>query len=131
MSLMPRFLGRVSGKKPKNIRNIDVEVLIFNPYISVAVSVDLSHTAAAEIQVYEVDDGLRTVDSDEHNYCSHNSTWYSADGRVTHAWCCLLTLMGGSVVTSCSLLVLLSTCGVCPGLCARERATKTDKSNFW
>ena len=30
-------------------------------------------------------------------------------------------LMGGSVVTSCSLHVLLSTCGKCPGLCARER----------
>ena len=34
--------------------------------------------------------------------------------------------MGGSVVTSCSMHVLLSTCGICPGLCARERATKTD-----
>ena len=33
---------------------------------------------------------------------------------------------GGSVVTSCSLHVL-STCGICPGLCARERATKPDK----
>ena len=35
-------------------------------------------------------------------------------------------LMGGSVVTSCSLHVLLSICGICPGLCARERATKTE-----
>ena len=31
-------------------------------------------------------------------------------------------LMGGSVVTSCSLHVLVSTCGICPGLlCSRER----------
>ena len=30
-------------------------------------------------------------------------------------------LMGGSIVTLCSLRVLLSTCGACPGLCARER----------
>ena len=36
-------------------------------------------------------------------------------------------IMGGSVVTSCSLHVLLYTCGVCPGLCSLERATKTDK----
>ena len=48
MSLMPRFLGIVSGKKPKNIRNIDVEVLIFNPYISVAVSVDLTHSSSRD-----------------------------------------------------------------------------------
>ena len=36
--------------------------------------------------------------------------------------------MGGSVVTSCPLDVLLSTFGIVPGLCARERATKTDKN---
>ena len=35
-------------------------------------------------------------------------------------------LMGGCVGTSCSLDVLLSTCGICPGLCALKRATKTD-----
>ena len=46
----------------------------------------------------------------------------------TYAWCCLLMLMGGSVVTSCSLHVLLSTCGVSPGMCVLVReATKTDK----
>ena len=33
-------------------------------------------------------------------------------------------LMGGTVVTSCSLHVLLSTCGVYPWLCARERGRK-------
>ena len=33
-------------------------------------------------------------------------------------------LMGGSVGTSCALHVLLSTCGICPGLCALERASK-------
>ena len=38
-------------------------------------------------------------------------------------------LMGGSVVTSCSLHVLLATCGISPGLFARERAAKTD--NFY
>ena len=54
----------------------------------------------------------------------------SADGRVTHARCCLLMLMGGSVVKSCSLHVLLSTCGVCPGLCARERG-QPKQTNFY
>ena len=34
------------------------------------VSMDLSHTAAAETGI---DGGLRTADSDEHNYCSHSS----------------------------------------------------------
>ena len=36
-------------------------------------SVDLSHTAAAERDT-GIDGGLRTTDSDEHNYCSHSST---------------------------------------------------------
>ena len=48
---MYRFLGWVSGKKQKNIGNINtVKILIFNPndpYISSTVSVGLLHTAAA------------------------------------------------------------------------------------
>ena len=39
-------------------------------------------------------------------------------------------LIGGSVVTSCSLHVLLSTCGVCPGLCARERGQQKQTNYF-
>ena len=35
--------------------------------------------------------------------------------------------MGGSVASSCSLHVRLSTFGKCPGLCAHDKATKTDK----
>ena len=39
-------------------------------------------------------------------------------------------LMGGSVVTSCCLFVLLSTCGICPGLCARERGQQNQTIFF-
>ena len=84
----------------------------------------LSHTAAAETGI---DSGLRTAASDEHNYCSHSST---AQMGVTHAQCCLLMLMGGSVVTSCSLHVLLSACGTCSGLYARERGQQKKKKNY-
>ena len=73
-------------------------------------SADLSHTAAADTGI---DGGLRTAGSDKHNYCSHSRTAHM-DGLVTHARCCLLMLMGGSVVTPCSLHVLLSTRGICP-----------------
>ena len=38
--------------------------------------------------------------------------------------------MGGSVVTSCSLHVLLSTCGVCSGLCAHSRGQQK-QTNFY
>ena len=48
----------------------------------------------------------------------------------TYTRCYLLLLMGGSIVTSCSVHVLLSTCGVCPGLCAREREQQKQK-NFY
>ena len=65
------------GEETQNIGNIvTVEVLILNPndpYIPVhKVSVDLSHIAAAETGT--IDGGLRTADSDEHNFCNHSST---------------------------------------------------------
>ena len=71
--------------------------------------------------------GLRTADSDEHNYCRHSST---AQMGVSHARCCLLTLKDGSVVTSCSLHVLLSACGVCPGLCVLVREGNKNRQNL-
>ena len=47
------------------------------------------------------------------------ATAVQRNGRVTHARCCLLMLMGGSVVCMfCCLPV------VCPGLCYHERKTK-------
>ena len=115
------------GEETLKTRKIDtVEVLIFNPnvpYISVhSKRGSVTHSSSRDTGIYG---GLRTADSDEHIYC----TWpqqYSAHGRVTHARCCLLMLMGGSAKTSCSLHVLLYACGVCPGLCARERATKAN-----
>ena len=48
----------------------------------------------------------------------------------TYARCCLLMLMGGSVVTSCSLHVMLSACGVCPALCARSRGQQKQKKFY-
>ena len=115
------------GEATHNIGNINtVGVLIFNPndpYISVhSERGSVTHSSSRDTGI---DGELRTADSDEHIYC----TWpqqYSAHGRVTHARCCLLMLMGGSAKTSCSLHVLLYACGVCPGLCARERATKAN-----
>ena len=74
-------------------------------------------------------DYLRTADSDEHNYTVATAV-QRRYGCVTHARCCLLMLMGGSIVTSSSLHVLLSTCGVCPGLCAREREGNENSQNF-
>ena len=71
--------------------------------------------------------GLRTADSDEHNYCRHSST---AQMGVSDARCCLLTLKDGSVVTSCSLHVLLSACGVCPGLCVLVREGNKNRQNL-
>ena len=62
------------GEETQNIRNINtVEVLIFNsndPYISVHTKRG-SVTAAADTGI---GGGLRTADSDEHNYCRHSST---------------------------------------------------------
>ena len=49
---------------------------------------------------------------------------------VSHARCCLLTLKDGSVVTSCSLHVLLSACGVCPGLCVLVREGNKNRQNL-
>ena len=97
------------GEKTQNIKNIiTVEVLILIQMMIIfpcTVSVYLSDTTAAEIGLRC---GLRTADSDEHYCCRHSST---AQMGVSHTQCCLLMLMGGSVVTSCSLHVLLSTCG--------------------
>ena len=62
--------------------------------------------------------GLRTANSDEHNYCSHSSTEQMSVSRTVlpaHAH------VRGRVVTSCSLHALSSTCGVCPALFVRER----------
>ena len=104
-------------KHTQNIRNINtVEVLIFNPN-DVYISVHSKRGSVTQQQQTGIRCGLRTADSDEHNYRSYSST---AQMGVSHARCCLLMLMmGGSVVTSCSLHVLLYTRGVCPGLCAR------------
>ena len=66
-------------------------------------SVDLSHMQQQR-QVWWI---IWTADSDEHNYCSHSST-AQMDVAHTHGFCLLMMLMGGSVVTSCSLHVLLS-----------------------
>ena len=63
------------GEETQNIGNINaVEVLIFNPndpYISVHCERgSVTHSSRDT----GVDGGLRTADSDEHNYCSHSST---------------------------------------------------------
>ena len=63
-------------------------------------SVDLSHMQQQR-QVWWI---IWTADSDEHNYCSHSST-AQMDVAHTHGFCLLMMLMGGSVVTSCSLHV--------------------------
>ena len=106
--LMSMFYRVSSGEETPNIGNINtVEVLIFNPngpYLSVHSG--RGCVAAAET---DIDDGLRTAGSNEHNCCSHIST---VQMGLSHDRCCLLILMGGRVVTSCSLHILLSTCGI-------------------
>ena len=66
------------GEGTQNIININtVEVLIFNPndpFISVdSKRGSVTHSSSRDT-CSDIDGGLRTADSDEHNYCSHRTT---------------------------------------------------------
>ena len=74
-----------SGEETQNIRNVNtVEVLIFNPndpFISVdSKRGSVTHSSSRDT-CSDIDGGLRTADSDEHNYCSHSS---AAQMGVSH-----------------------------------------------
>ena len=113
-------------EETQNIRNINtVAVLIFNsndPYISShSMRGCVTHSSSRP----GIRCGLRTADSDEHNYCSHSST---AQMGVTY----IRTVLPAYAYGRQRCNVVLSACSVVYlwyrswAVCSLERATKTD-----